>query len=213
MFYPGSRRPLPFLLMAARSGRSGHGFGHSGSGHGWGGFGHRGFGHPAIPPWVRDFMPFGGPGTPRRGRGDVRLAILGILDTEPMHGYQLIREIAKRSDGRWRVSPGSVYPTLSQLEDEGLVHAEESGGRRVFELTDDGRAEVAERSEEFEALWRPDDGDQWQQRGDFAGLVMQVGGAAMQVATAGTEEQQERAAELLEETRRKLYRLLADDDG
>jgi DNA-binding PadR family transcriptional regulator len=207
MFYPRSRRALPFLLMAARGGRHGHG----GFGHGWGGFGHRGWGHPGIPPWVRDFVPFGGPGAPRRSRGDVRLAILGILDTEPMHGYQLIREIAKRSDGRWRVSPGSVYPTLSQLEDEGLVRAEQSGGRRVFEITDDGRAEVSDRSEEFEALWRPDDDAQWQQRGDFAGLVMQVGGAAMQVATAGTEEQQERAAELLEETRRALYRLLADD--
>src|SRR5262245_6509535 len=102
MFYPGSRRALPFILMASRAGRPGHG----GFGPGWGGFGHRGSGHPGFPPWLRDFMPFGGPGPSRRGRGDVRLAILGILASEPMHGYQLIREIANRSDGSWRVSPG-----------------------------------------------------------------------------------------------------------
>ena len=212
----GNWRLPPFLGMAA-----GAGHGHGGRGHGpgdfgraWGGFGgHRGWGPHGLPPWLRDFVPFGGPGTPRRGRGDVRLAILGILATEPMHGYQLIREISDRSGGSWRVSPGSVYPTLSQLEDEGLVRAEQTGGRRVFDITDEGRAEVAERAAEFSTLWQADDDAQWQLRGDFAGLVMQVGAAAMQVATAGTEEQRERAAELLEETRRSLYRLLADEDG
>jgi DNA-binding PadR family transcriptional regulator len=209
MFATAGRRSMPFLAMAARAGRHGH----RGFGHGWGGgWGHGGYGHPGLPPWLRGFPPFGGPGSRRRGRGDVRLALLGILAEAPMHGYQLIREIAQRSEGRWRVSPGSVYPTLSQLEDEGLVHAEQSGGRRVFDLTDEGRTEVSERAEEFDALWADEDEASWQQHGDLAGLVMQVGGAAMQVASAGTDDQREQAAEILEDTRRSLYRLLAEED-
>ena len=214
MFAQAGRRSLPFLALAAHvAGRAHHGFGHGPHhlGHGWGRWGHGGFGHPGLGPWLRDFAPFGGPGAPRRGRGDVRLAVLGILAEQPMHGYQLIREIAQRSQGTWRVSPGSVYPTLSQLEDEGLVRAEQSGGRRIFHLTDDGRAEVTGRADEFAALWTSDEAG-WEQAGDFAGLVMQVGAAAMQVASAGTDDQRERAAELLEQTRRSLYRLLADDD-
>jgi DNA-binding PadR family transcriptional regulator len=211
-----NRRSMPVLALAARAVRHGHrglghGLGHGlgrGFGHGWG---HGGWGHPGFPPWLRGFSSFGGPGSRRRGRGDVRLALLGILAEEPMHGYQLIREIAQRSEGRWRASPGSVYPTLSQLEDEGLVGAEQSAGRRVFHLTDEGRAEVSERAAEFTALWTPDDEASWQQQGDLAGLVMQVGAATMQVASAGTDDQRERAAELLEQTRRSLYRLLADE--
>src|SRR4051795_11741623 len=76
----------------------------------------------------------------RRGRGDIRAAILALLSEEPMHGYQIIRELSERSGGVWRPSPGSVYPTLQQLEDEELVRPETGdGGRRVFTLTDAGR--------------------------------------------------------------------------
>lgn len=128
-----------------------------------------------------------------------------------MHGYQLMREVAQRSRGSWRISPGSVYPTLSQLEDEGLVTSDDSGGRRSFDLTAAGRAEVATRADEYAALWVDDDTDEhgWQ---DLAGLVAQVGAAAMQVGAEGTELQRERAAVLLEDARRSLYRLLADDE-
>ncbi|MPZ96750.1 MAG: PadR family transcriptional regulator, partial [Propionibacteriales bacterium] len=130
---------------------------------------------------------------------------------EPMHGYQLIREIAQRSAGDWRASPGSVYPTLSQLEDEGLVRAEESSGRRVFQLTAKGRREATDRAEEFAALWQPAEGSDVDGMRELGGLVFQVGAAAMQVASAGTEDQRERAAELLEQARRDLYKLLADE--
>src|SRR5690606_34172552 len=82
-----------------------------------------------------------GPGR-RAGRGDIRAAILALLSEQPMHGYQIIRELAERTDGLWRASPGSVYPTLQQLQDEGLASSHEADGKRVFELTEGGRAEV-----------------------------------------------------------------------
>ena len=91
-----------------------------------------------------------GPGGPRgrgrggRGRGkrgDVRAAILKLLVERPMHGYEMIQEIAERSQNLWRPSPGSVYPTLQLLVDEGLLVARESeGSKKLFELTDEGRA-------------------------------------------------------------------------
>lgn len=210
-----------FLAFAEK--RGGHGGGRH-HGRGWPGGSQVGWqgGWPGGgPPWARGFGPwahgFGGPGWqgggPRRGRGDIRLAVLGLLDEEPMHGYQLIREIAQRSAGDWRASPGSVYPTLSQLEDEGLVRAEESAGRRVFQLTAKGRREAAERAEEFTALWQPVEGSDVDGMRELGGLVFQVGAAAMQVASAGTEDQRERAAELLERARRDLYKLLADEPG
>lgn len=194
---------LPLLAFATRR--------HGGPGSRWGPpFGPGG----GPPPWLRGmgFPPFGGPESTRRGRGDVRLAVLGLLAEQSMHGYQLIREIAARSAGGWRVSPGSVYPMLSQLEESGLVESVEADGRRSFALTESGRAEAARRSEEFTALWQRAQDDADDGRGELAGLVFQVGAAAMQVGAAGTEEQRERAADLLEQTRRSLYRLLANDD-
>src|SRR5579884_3118357 len=110
--------------------------------HGGGPFG-RG---PAFGGGARGFA-FGGPfffgGGRRAGRGDIRSAILALLAEQPMHGYQIIQELERRSEGAWRPSPGSVYPTLQQLEDEGLVKTvEQEGGRKVFELTDAGRTEA-----------------------------------------------------------------------
>lgn len=186
----------------------------------WREWGHSGWGTPfgsGGQPWVRSW---GGPGGRyfgssgvRRGRGDVRLAVLGVLATQPMHGYQVIREIAQRSRGQWRVSPGSVYPTLSQLADEGLVEAEEGDGRRAYHLTDLGCSEVREHSDAFDALWQIAEDGESNSRCDLAGLAFGVGAAAMQVASAGTEDNHATAAELLEQTRRSLYRLLADDDS
>ena len=75
---------------------------------------------------------------PRMGRGDVRAAVLALLAEQPMHGYQIIREIEERSGGSWKPSPGSVYPTLQLLADEGLISAEESNGRKIYSLTDGG---------------------------------------------------------------------------
>src|SRR5581483_9137759 len=104
---------------------------------------------------------FGGPGwgPHRRGRGrarrgDVRLALLRLLAEQPRNGYQLMQAIEERSEGLWRPSPGSVYPTLSQLEDEGLVRSVEADGARVFEITDTGREHLESRSDE-PAPWEP----------------------------------------------------------
>src|SRR5256714_3896307 len=108
---------------------------------------HRGPGRPPYGPGTfgRGF-PFGPPfpgGGRRAGRGDIRAAILALLTEQPMHGYQIMRELRDRSGGAWRVSPGSVYPTLSQLEDEELIRAEQQGGKRVFSLTESGTTEAA----------------------------------------------------------------------
>lgn len=126
-----------------------------------------------------------------------------------MHGYQIIREISERSEGAWSPSPGSVYPTLQQLADEGLVKTTESDGRRVHELTDSGRQEADAR--EGAAPWETaaEHGD----RG-LAGLrevAIGVLVASRQVAQAGTEPQIAAAADILREARRKLYGLLAED--
>ncbi len=160
--------------------------------------------------------PFWGPGGGHRGRGrgrarrgDVRLALLRLLAEEPRNGYQLMQTIEERSDGRWRPSPGSVYPTLSQLEDEGLVRSTESEGARHFELTDAGREHLESRAEE-PAPW--DAGDEaFGPLADIAPLVIAIGKAAWQVASVGDETQRERAIETLTETRRTLYRILAED--
>jgi len=153
--------------------------------------------------------PFGG-GRGRRRRGDVRTALLLLLAEEPRNGYQLMQTIEERSDGRWRPSPGSVYPTLSQLEDEGLIRATESEGQKVFEITDAGRAVVSER-EDVPAPWEASD-----DAGEDAGrrlreLIGGLAAAAMQVQHAGDEQQIQRARELLIEARRGLYRILAED--
>lgn len=166
-------------------------------------------GGPGGGPW----MGRGGPGFgrgPRVGRGDVRAAILTLLAEEPMHGYQIIRELGERSGGVWKPSPGSVYPTLAQLEDEGLVSARQQEGKRVFELTDAGRAYHDSRDNQGPAPWEiaTEDDDA---RHALHKLAMSVGAAVMQVAHVGADAQLAQASKILEETRRKLYRLLADE--
>src|SRR4051794_25657413 len=122
--------------------------GHRGGQHGRHGRGPRGGPHFGPGP----FGPGFGRG-PRARRGDVRAALLVLLAEEPRNGYGLMQEIERRSSGAWRPSPGSVYPALQQLEDEELVRSEESDGRRVFALTDAGRAHVEENREAFGEPW------------------------------------------------------------
>ena len=156
----------------------------------------------------------GPPGKPRRSRrGDVRLAVLSLLAETPMHGYQIITELANRSGGAWQPSPGSIYPTLQQLADEGLVTVSESDGRRTFTLTDAGREEVQRASEGRRPPWEGMAGEESEQSGDLRERAAQVMAAAAQVATAGSEVQVERAASILTECRRSLYRLLAEDEA
>jgi DNA-binding PadR family transcriptional regulator len=164
--------------------------------------------------------PFGGPGPFGRGprgrgrgrarRGDVRLALLRLLAEEPSNGYQLMQTIEERSDGRWRPSPGSVYPTLAQLEDEGLIRTTDATEARKFEITDAGRAHLETRADE-PAPWEPTGEDGENVLTELGPYVIQVGKAAWQVASAGDEAQRARAVELLAETRRGLYRILAEE--
>ncbi len=211
-----SPRVLRLLGRLAREGfvemhgGSGHGQQHGfGRGFGGPGFGGPGFGGPG----------FGGPRGQfgRRGRrarrGDVRIALLLLLAEESRNGYGLMQEIEQRSDGRWRPSPGSVYPALSQLEDEGLVRSEDAPGAtgRLFSLTDAGKAEVDARDSGKPAPWdAPADGED-EPLHELRALVGQVAGATMQVAQAGDANQVTRARDLLVETRRALYRILAED--
>jgi DNA-binding PadR family transcriptional regulator len=157
----------------------------------------------------------GGPGFPRgprARRGDVRAAALLLLAEEPRNGYQLMQEIEQRSGGVWRPSPGSVYPALAQLEDEGLVRLEERDGRRTYVLTDAGRAYVEEREDDLAAPWEEmsesvDD--------DVAALfreMRQVGMAAGQIGQMGSARQVTEARGLLADARRALYSLLAADE-
>ena len=161
--------------------------------------------------------PFGGPGwgphRHRRGRarrGDVRLALLRLLAEEPRNGYQLMQAIEERSEGLWRPSPGSVYPTLAQLEDEGLIRSVETGGARQFGITDDGREHLDSRADE-PAPWQPAAEDADNPLTELAPLVIQIGKATFQVASVGDRAQRDRARALLQDTRRTLYRILAED--
>ena len=199
----GRGRSRPDWLHAM----TGHGHGHGRGRHGGPPFGG---GFP--------FGPFfGGPGGgsrrgPRARRGDIRTAALLLLAEEPRNGYQLMQELEERSGGVWRPSPGSVYPALSQLEDEGLVRAEEQDGRRVFTLTDAGRAAVAERPADAPAPWDELSGAV---DDDVAGLATEIRGALMaagQIGRVGKPEQVAAAQKILADARRALYRLLAEDE-
>jgi DNA-binding PadR family transcriptional regulator len=154
---------------------------------------------------------FGPGGTPfgrKARRGDIRAAILALLTEEPMHGYQIIQELAARTDDVWRPSPGSVYPTLQQLEDEDLIRpAESTTGKRVFELTDAGREAAALQPEP----WKQVAGDADDALVGLRDLVFQVLDATRQVAATGSKDQLESAQTILRDTRKQLYRLLADD--
>lgn len=146
----------------------------------------------------------------RMGRGDVRSAVLALLAEEPMHGYQIIHEIEERSGGMWKPSPGSVYPTLQMLADEGLITAEESGDKKVYSLTDAGKeaaAEAAEKSAPWESPMMKDAARATALPKAGAKLAQ----AAAQVGQAGTREQVDEAVAVLDEARRKLYSILAED--
>lgn len=163
--------------------------------------------------------PFGGPFPGGRGprggrggrarRGDVRAALLALLAERPMHGYEMIGQLDERTGGAWKPSPGSVYPTLTMLEEEGLVVGEEADGKRRFTLTDAGRAAVDER--EGAAPWEEVTGDIDPAAFELRDVLGTTMAAVKQVATVGTPAQQARAVEILTEARRKLYEVLAAD--
>lgn len=150
-----------------------------------------------------------GPGR-RAGRGDMRAAILALLAEESMHGYQIIQVISERSGGNWTPSPGSVYPTLQQLEDEGLIEpAPSKSGRRVYTLTEAGRA--ANAADGTTTPWAEAEKDVDDDLVELRDLVHQVLAATRQVAQAGTAAQVKGAQEVLRTARKGIYRLLAED--
>ncbi len=161
-------------------------------------------------PWLRESRGMRGP---RARRGDVRAAALALLAEQAMNGYQIIQAIRERSGGIWQPSPGSVYPALQQLEDEGLVKAEASeGGRRAYQLTDEGRAYAEAHPDELRAPWDMVAGSAGGTALEMRQLIGQVAMAAFQVVSAGSEAQARQARQQLVETRKALYRILAADD-
>ncbi|WP_295839054.1 PadR family transcriptional regulator [uncultured Microbacterium sp.] len=147
--------------------------------------------------------------TPRMNKGDVRSAVLSLLLEQPMHGYQIIREIEDRSGGSWKPSPGSVYPTLQLLTDEGLVQAEESNGRKTYSLTAEGRAAAGDETTERTAPWEAAGSRDGGRMTALPKAGIELAQAAAQVGRTGDKEQVAQAVEILDEARRKLYSILA----
>jgi DNA-binding PadR family transcriptional regulator len=149
-----------------------------------------------------------GRGRGRAHRGDVRAAVLQLLAEEPMHGYQLMQAIAERSGGRWTPSPGAIYPTINQLEDEGLVVVTADAGRKLVTLTDAGREHIEARresaSDPFAGMTESVPGT------DLRGLLEQLHMAARQVGRTANDTQLAAAGAILAEARRALYLLLAE---
>ncbi|MGV9908440.1 PadR family transcriptional regulator [Streptomyces tendae] len=212
-------------------GHGGHGPGH-GEGAAFGPFGRGGFdGRRAAFGPFGPGGPGGGPGGPfgpgfghggpwggrgrggprgRARRGDVRASILALLKDRPMHGYEMIQEIAERSGGAWKPSPGSVYPTLQLLEDEGLIASESEGGKRLFALTDAGRTAAEEGPE---APWEEASrGVDWEALNDIRQAGFGLMEAFGQVWKTGSKEQREKALAVVGDARKKLYLILADED-
>ncbi|MFJ6216918.1 PadR family transcriptional regulator [Streptomyces sp. NPDC092296] len=195
--HPHGEGPGPFEGRPA-FGPFGPGFGGGqGFGPGFGPFGHgpRGRGRP------------GG----RARRGNVRASLLALLKERPMHGYEMIQEVAERTSGAWRPSPGSVYPTLQMLEEEGLISSQESSGKRLFELTDTGRAEAeAGSAAPWEEAAGPD--IDWEAVHDVRKSLGGLFDALRQVVATGSPEQRTKAVAVVAEARKKLYLILAEED-
>jgi DNA-binding PadR family transcriptional regulator len=144
-------------------------------------------------------------------RGQIRTALLAVLAEGPGHGYDVMQKLEDKTGGAWRPSPGSVYPTLQLLEDEGLVRSTERDGKRVFEITEAGRAEATERLDEAGgAPWEL--GEQGARRGrDVVLAIRQLHVAFRQIAEVGSAEQVDRAIAIVTDARKQLYQILASE--
>jgi DNA-binding PadR family transcriptional regulator len=171
------------------------------------GRGDRHWGPPGPGPWMFKMRHCG-----RRRRGDVRAAILALLDERPMHGYEMIQELEERSDGMWRPSAGSIYPTLQLLEDEGLIVGEEHEGKRRFTLTEAGREAAAKRSGDRPPPWEQAAEGAGDERQELFASIKQFAPAVVQIAQVGTPDQAQRAKAILDDARKKLYAILAEEE-
>ena len=145
----------------------------------------------------------------RMGRGDVRAAVLALLVEQPMHGYQIIHEIEERSGGSWKPSAGSVYPTLQLLADEGLIRAEESNGRKTYSLTEAGRDEATRSA--GQSPWAPETEPEDAKFTALPKAGFELAQAAAQVGRTGSPEQIQQAVAAIDEARRRIYSILAQD--
>lgn len=194
---------------------SGHpNFGRRGAnpgGFGPGGFGPGGFGPGGFGPGGFGARGFGGRGFggKRAKPGEVREAILSVLEDEPTSGYGLIKSIALRSGGAWRVSPGSIYPTLSALEAEDLINSEGTGKRSTFSLTASGKEYVEQHRSELEELWERNSSDE-DGSGEVRQSVHKLMGAVRQVMMEGEDVSVEKTKDILDRARKEIYKLLAE---
>jgi DNA-binding PadR family transcriptional regulator len=146
----------------------------------------------------------------RMGRGDVRAAVLALLAEKPMHGYQIIQEIDERSGGAWKPSPGSVYPTLQLLADEGLIGAKESNGRKTYSLTDEGQR-LAKAAADQPAPWEAPGARDGGRTSALPKASVDLAHAVAQVGRSGNPEQVKEVVSVLDDARRKIYAVLAQD--
>lgn len=146
----------------------------------------------------------------RQRRGDVRAAVLVLLDEAPRNGYQLMQAIEERSGGAWRPSPGSIYPVLSQLEDEGLVASESDDHGRRFALTASGRADVTANRERYGKPWEAAAAEVGESRFELMRTIRQLIVASRQVLEAGDDAQVQRVGEILHDARKKIYAILGE---
>jgi DNA-binding PadR family transcriptional regulator len=165
-------------------------------------------------PFAGGFGPGWGPrgGWRKARRGDIRTASLLLLAEEPRNGYEIMQLVEERSEGMWRPSPGSVYPALAQLEDEGLIHSTEVDGRKLFAITDEGRELLAQRGPDRPAPWEQISGGAGSEHVQFGKLIREVAFASAQLARTGSPAQLAAAREVLAQARRELYRILGEGE-
>jgi DNA-binding PadR family transcriptional regulator len=168
----------------------------------------RGPGPADMPFGFRGMFGLDGWGRGQIRRGEIRPLILAALAAKPMHGYEVIQALEAQSGGRWRPSAGSVYPTLQQLADEGLVTSDEVDGRRTYTLTDQGREAAA--ANPAPTPWDDPASDR---EADLKQLGMQLVGAVLQVQRMGSAHARRETHRILADARRQVYRLLADDEA
>lgn len=155
---------------------------------------------------------FGHFGGRRQRRGDVRAAVLVLLEESPRNGYQVIQELSDRSNGAWRPSPGSVYPILQQLEDEGLIEVNSTESGKTYGLTAKGKTLVAAERESLGKPWETAAAGVSDVTTELFHTLRQVIMAVRQVAAAGSDAQTQKATAALADARRTVYRILAEDE-